>query len=101
MVVLTPLGLLADGGAFGETGPGSLQLGRYGLKAIPNGLAAYNSLWDHAVLGGYGFRSGEHPALAYLLSAVVGILAVSLIVGGGYLATLALRRVRRDRLAGA
>src|SRR5262249_19658774 len=38
MVLLTPLGLLAPGGAFGEDTPADLDLGKYGLQAIPAGL---------------------------------------------------------------
>lgn len=76
MVVLTPLGLLAPGGAFGEDVPKSLDLGKYGLRAIPSGLEKFSSFWSHTLLGGYGFSSGQHPVVAYLLSAVLGILIV-------------------------
>ena len=69
LVVLTPLGLLAPGGAFGEDSPEDLDLGKYNLRAVPAGLALWSSFWDHTVLGGYGFDSGEHPNLAYILSA--------------------------------
>lgn len=80
MVALTPLGLLAPGGAFGEASPGKLALGKYGLKAVPVGLAKWNGFWRHAVLGGYGFASGSHPVAGYLISAVVGIAVVCLAV---------------------
>jgi cobalt/nickel transport system permease protein len=82
MVALTPLGLLAPGGAFGEDKPGSLDLGKYGLKAVPVGLAKYNGFWRHSVLGGYGFSSGSHPVIGYLVSAVMGIVAISLVMLG-------------------
>jgi len=82
MVALTPLGLLAPGGAFGEGSPGNLDLGKYGLKAVPVGLARWNGFWRHAVLGGYGFGSGNHPVAGYLVSAVVGIAAICLAVLG-------------------
>jgi cobalt/nickel transport system permease protein len=75
-VVLTPLGLLAPGGAFGEDSPGDLDLAKYDLAKVPAGLEKYNSFWDHAVLGGYGFSNGEHANLAYILSAIVGIAVV-------------------------
>lgn len=39
-------------------------------------MEKYNSFWDHAVLGGYGFSSGEHANLGYILSAIVGIAVV-------------------------
>src|SRR5207302_8553063 len=63
--IFTPLGLLAPGGTFGEDKPGSLNLGKYGLKAVPVGLAKWNGFWRHAVLGGYGFSSGNHPVIGY------------------------------------
>jgi cobalt/nickel transport system permease protein len=75
-VLLTPLGLLAPGGAFGEDAPGDLNLGTYGLDRVPVGLEKYNSFWDHTVLGGYGFSNGEHANLAYILSAIAGIAVV-------------------------
>jgi cobalt/nickel transport system permease protein len=89
--VLTPLGLLAPGGAFGEDAPGNLDLGRYGLRAVPTGLEKYNSFWSHTLLGGYGFNSGDHPVLGYLLSAVVGIG----VIAGVILAIFGVTRLRR------
>jgi cobalt/nickel transport system permease protein len=80
MVLLAPLGLLAPGGAFGEDTPANLDLGSLGLSTVPAGLERYNGLWSHALLGGYGFRSGDHADLAYVLSAVVGILVVGAVV---------------------
>jgi cobalt/nickel transport system permease protein len=77
-IVLTPLGLLAPGGAFGEDSPAGLDLGKYGLHAVPEGLNRFSNFWSHALLGGYGFHSGDHPVIGYLVSAVVGIL----IIGG-------------------
>jgi len=80
MAVLTPLGLLAPGGAFGEDAAGDLDLGRYGLRAVPEGLDRYNSFWSHTLLGGYGFGSGDHPVIGYLVSALVGIAAVAVVI---------------------
>jgi cobalt/nickel transport system permease protein len=76
MVVLSPLGLLAPGGAFGEDAPGDLNLGKLGLKAVPEGLERYNGFWSHTLLGGYGFSDGQNANLGYWLSAVVGIAVV-------------------------
>jgi len=78
MIALTPLGLLAPGGAFGEDAPQDLDLAKYGLQNVPIGLEKWSGFWSHAVLGGYGFHSGDHPVVGYLVSAVVGIL----IIGG-------------------
>jgi cobalt/nickel transport system permease protein len=77
LAVLTPLGLLAPGGAFGEDAPTDLDLGRYGLQTIPAGLEKYNSFWSHAVLGDYGFGEGQNQTLGYLASAAVGILVLT------------------------
>lgn len=76
MVVLTPLGLLAPGGAFGEDAPEDLPLSDLGLSAVPQGLANYTGYWNHTLLGDYGFADGENPVLGYLLSAVIGILVI-------------------------
>jgi cobalt/nickel transport system permease protein len=78
LVVLTPLGLLAPGGAFGEDVPKNLDLAKYHLSAVPAGLDRFSSFWSHAVFGGYGFASGDHPVIGYLISAVVGCALVTL-----------------------
>ncbi|MEP7046767.1 MAG: cobalt transporter CbiM [Ilumatobacteraceae bacterium] len=101
LVVLTPIGLLAPGGAFGEDSPDSLDLGRYNLRAIPTGMARWSSFWDHAVLGRYGFQNGEHPNIGYMISAIVGIVVIAV---GVYLVFIAVRlagRLRRHDPAGA
>ncbi|HEX7298331.1 MAG TPA: cobalt transporter CbiM [Solirubrobacteraceae bacterium] len=99
MVALTPLGLLAPGGAFGEDEPVALNLARYHLDAVPTGLNHYYGYWSHTLLGGYGLASGQHPVLAYVLSAVVGILAIAVAI----VAIVAVGRWlgRRGRLAQA
>jgi cobalt/nickel transport system permease protein len=73
--LLTPLGLLAPGGAFGEDAPAELDLGTYHLDAAPRGLATYADFWQHTLFADYGFSSGQHETLAYLISAGLGILA--------------------------
>ena len=80
MVLLTPLGLLAPGGAFGEDSPSGLNLHKYGLQAVPSGLDKYNGFWSHSLLGGYGFSDGQHPNVGYILSAVLGIVVVGLAI---------------------
>ena len=91
LTVLTPLGLLAPGGAFGEDSPDNLDLGRYNLRAVPTGLARWSSFWNHAVLGGYGFKDGEHPNVGYVLSALVGMAVIAIAAG---LVLLVVRLVR-------
>jgi cobalt/nickel transport system permease protein len=94
LVVLTPLGLLAPGGAFGEDNPSSLDLGKYNLRAVPAGLAKWSSFWDHSLLGGYGFSNGEHSNIGYIISAVVGMAVIAV---GVYIVFLVVRLVGRMR----
>jgi cobalt/nickel transport system permease protein len=82
MVALSPLGLLAPGGAFGEDAPGDLNLGELGLKAVPEGLNRYTGFWSHTLLGDYGFSNGQNATLAYILSAVIGIAVVGAAIYG-------------------
>lgn len=96
MALLTPLGLLAPGGAFGEDAPGELNLHGLGLSAIPAGLNRYNGFWQHTLFPDYGFASGTHPTVAYVVSALVGIVVVGVVIFG----VAALARTlfgRRDR----
>jgi cobalt/nickel transport system permease protein len=96
MALLTPLGLLAPGGAFGENSPDNLDLKKTHLSAVPTGLQKYNGFWHHAMFSGYDFSSDAHPALGYLLSAVVGIAVIAIVVfGAAYLAVRTSRLRRR------
>ncbi|MBO2444131.1 cobalt transporter CbiM [Actinomadura nitritigenes] len=94
MAVLTPLGLLAPGGAFGEDAPEDLDLHEYGLSAVPSGLNKYNGFWHHALFNGYDFTSDAHPTIGYLVSAVVGIAIVGAAI---FLITMAVRWVAGRR----
>jgi cobalt/nickel transport system permease protein len=80
LVVLTPLGLLAPGGAFGEDAPQDLDLKKLGLSKVPEGLNKYNGIWHNAIFSGYDFAGDAHPTLGYIVSAVVGILVIGLVV---------------------
>lgn len=98
MVLLTPLGLLAGGQAFGESAPADLDLGALGLAAVPEGLARYNGFWSDALLGGYGFAEGRHSTAGYLLSAVLGIIAIAVVTAVvAWFAERVLRRYRSGR----
>jgi len=79
MVVLTPLGLLAPGRAFGEDAPNNLDLQRYHLSAVPNGLRHYAGFWHNALFDGYDFSHDGHPVLGYLVSAFVGLAAIAMV----------------------
>ena len=80
MIVLTPLGLIAPGGAFGEDAPGDLNLHKYGLSAVPSGLRHYAGFWHNAFFDGYGFSSDKHPVIGYLVSAGVGIVTIAIVI---------------------
>jgi cobalt/nickel transport system permease protein len=80
MAVLSPLGLLAPGGAFGEDAPADLDLSKAHLGAVPTGLNTYAGWWHHAIFDGYDFGGDAHPSVGYLVSALVGIAAIGLAV---------------------
>jgi cobalt/nickel transport system permease protein len=63
---------------------------------VPAGLEKYSSFWSHTLLGGYGFNSGDHPVLGYLLSAVVGIAVIAVAILAIFAGTRLLRRGRAD-----
>lgn len=75
MVVLTPLGLLAPGGAFGEDAPDDLAT-NLGLSAVPAGMARYADFWQNALFPDY---LSDSP-WTYIVSAIVGIAVVGLVV---------------------
>ena len=74
LILLAPLGLLAEGTAYGEWSPDELQQ-MFGY--VPNGLEQLSSLWnaplpDYAVSGLPETFSGL--ALGYYVSAIVGVI---------------------------
>ena len=75
--LLTPLGLLASGTAFGES---------------PGGTG----FWHHALLNGYDFGHGRHPAVGYIVSAFAGMAAIAAVV---YALVAFIGIVRRRHLA--
>ena len=87
LAVISPLGLLAPGGAFGEDAPEDLDLAKYKLDAVPTGLQKYADFWGNALLPGYG----DGGWWQYILSAIIGMAAIAVIVGG---LVWLLRRVR-------
>lgn len=76
LAVLSPLGLLAPGTAWGEWG--TEELAKMGLKAIPEGFARLSGIWG-APLQGYNLPALGNSNLGYILSAVVGILVVGVV----------------------
>ena len=95
MTVLVPLGLLATGTAFGEDDPSELDLKKYGLNAVPTGLARYSDFWSHALFPGYDFEGSGHPTIGYYASAAIG----TLLIGGAVIAAFALVRLLWHRPA--
>jgi len=94
VVVLSPLGLLATGSAWGEWGSEEVaeQIGY-----VPRGLQELEGLWsaplpDYALPWMSESASFAEQALAYILSAVVGIALI-------FAATFALRILLRPRQA--
>ena len=76
LAVASPLGLLAPGTAWGEWG--TKELARMGFKAIPEGIARLSGIWG-APLQGYNLPALGNSNLGYILSALVGILVVSVL----------------------
>ncbi|HEU5003056.1 MAG TPA: cobalt transporter CbiM [Actinomycetota bacterium] len=96
MLALSPLGLLAPGGAFGEDNPHTAGfLAKAHLSALPSGLARYTGFWHHALFSGYDYSHAAHPTLGYLVSALAGVVAIGAAVAAGYGALRALRALRR------
>lgn len=83
LVVLTPLGIIASGTAWGEWTKEELKKM---LGFVPAGLDKVSDTWK-ALFEGYGFKGWDTPFmkfLGYTLSAVIGvavIIIVSFILG--------------------
>jgi cobalt/nickel transport system permease protein len=73
LVVLTPIGLLAPGTAWGEWGRAELE--QLGLGYIPAGFDQWSNLWS-APLPGYDIPALNNPTVAYIVSAVLGVVVV-------------------------
>ena len=95
MVALTPLGLIAPGGAFGEDAPADLDLHKYHLDAVPRGLRHYAGFWHNALFDGYDFRNDGHPSVGYLLSALIGIAVITGLIFAGYAIAQLMVHIRR------
>ena len=77
LVVVSPLGLLAPGTAWGEWSTN--ELSQMGLKSIPFGLEKLSTLWG-APLSGYDLPLLGNTNLGYVLSAIVGVVVIALVV---------------------
>jgi len=88
-IFLVPLGLLAPGTAWGEWG--RVELKSLGLGYIPQGFDRWNNLW-HAPIPGYNVLALHNPAIAYIISALLG---VALIIGVVMVASLLWHRLSK------
>jgi cobalt/nickel transport system permease protein len=77
LIVASPLGLLAPGTAWGEWG--AEELAGRGLKAVPAGLERLSGLWG-APLADYDLPALGNANLGYILSAILGLVIISLVV---------------------
>jgi len=69
LVILTPLGLIATGTAFGEW---NLQELKERIGYVPAGLGGLSSIWN-APLSDYGVP-GIGGSVGYVISAAVGVI---------------------------
>jgi cobalt/nickel transport system permease protein len=79
LIVLSPLGLLAGGTAWGEWGAEELQKM---LGFIPSGMQRLADTWSHAPFGDYslpGLESFWSSAIIYILCAILGVGIISLL----------------------
>ena len=77
LIVITPIGLLAPGTAWGEWG--AEELTRLGLSFIPKGLDQLSGLWS-APMRGYNVPALGNANAGYILSAIVGVLIITSVV---------------------
>ncbi|MCX6016227.1 MAG: cobalt transporter CbiM [Chloroflexales bacterium] len=81
LMVLTPLGLLAAGTAWGEWSAQDLVRGTVTTSALPQapaGLARLESIWQ-APLARYALPFASNAQFAYILSAMLGIGTIILV----------------------
>jgi cobalt/nickel transport system permease protein len=79
LVVIAPLGLIASGAAWGEWNGRQLQ-DRLGF--VPHGVGRFDAWW-RGVLPRYGLPGGSHGAVAalvYIVAALLGVAALTLLV---------------------
>jgi cobalt/nickel transport system permease protein len=82
LALLSPLGLLAAGTAWGEWGAEELQ---QLLGSVPQGLDRLGGIWS-APLPDYSLPFLENATIGYIVSAIVGIAVLAgVIVIGGWL----------------
>ncbi len=81
LVILTPLGLIAKGSAWGEWGADEI---RALIGFVPEGMASIHGVWK-GIMDGYsipGLRGGIETVLGYIVSAITGVLIVAVTTYG-------------------
>jgi len=76
LIIISPLGLLAPGTAWGEWGAG--ELSSLGLSYIPAGLEKLSSFWS-APMPDYELPILGNTSIAYVFAALVGVLIILLV----------------------
>jgi len=77
LMVISPIGLLAPGTAWGEWG--AEELTTMGLPFVPQGMQQLAGLWS-APMPDYDIPGLGNANLAYILSALVGIFITVIVV---------------------
>jgi ABC-type Co2+ transport system, permease component len=77
LIVLSPIGLLAPGTAWGEWG--GEELIKLGLPGIPAGMQKLSTLWS-APIPDYDLPALGNTNVAYIFSAAAGILIIAILV---------------------
>lgn len=80
LIILSPLGLIATGTAFGEWSKEEL-LAEVGF--IPAGLEKFADMWKYVLLPDYSIPGLEGPlqsAFGYIFSAVIGVALVVAVI---------------------
>lgn len=96
LIVLSPLGLLASGTAWGEWGADELQKM---LGFVPAGMQRLADTWSHAPFADYslpGFESFWAAALIYVLCAVLGVGTICLLTFAFWRLQMAERRRQNE-----
>lgn len=80
LIVLSPLGLIATGTAFGEWGTDQLK---DEIGFVPAGLAKFADVWHHVLLPDYSMpmlgSSTAGSVIGYILSAVIGVAIIAVV----------------------
>jgi cobalt/nickel transport system permease protein len=77
LMVLTPIGLVAPGTAWGEWSRDKLH--QLGLGYVPAGFDRFAGLWSAPLLG-YDIPMLNNPTVTYIISAVVGVALVVVVL---------------------